>query len=96
MDNFNDTKAGRQEQIEYLLYKGSERAADGPSGEDKQRKARATRKKEKFFKPVDRHLAEMRDTVEDMERRCLKRTKKHLYKMDVMYRPQVKNSALLG
>lgn len=25
-----------------------------------------------------------------MERRCLKRTKKHLYKMDVMYRPQVK------
>lgn len=63
MDNFNDTKAGRQEQIEYLLYKGSERAADGPSGEDKQRKARAMRKNEKFFRPVDRHLADMRDTV---------------------------------
>ena len=74
MDKFNDSKAGRQEQIDYLLYKGSERAADGPTGEDKQRKTRAMRKKEKFFHPVDRHLQEMRENISDIERRVRKRT----------------------
>lgn len=48
------------------------------------------RKQEKFFHPVDRVLQKMRNTVNDLEKRVLKRTKKHTYKMDVTYRPQVK------
>ena len=46
--------------------------------------------KENFAHPVDRHLQALKDTVNDLETRVYKRTKKHTYKMDVTYHPQVK------
>ena len=35
-------------------------------------------------------MQKLRATVTDLEKRMHKRTKKHTYKMDVTYRPQVK------